>query len=163
LVWQDLPSRAPDTSTLEGWDQWLKEQERNVRARRNSPSIIQWITFSEGWGQVADNNNNQGPNTITSTTVEMVRRLDNSTRLILTDASGGRDLFVLMQSQQLLEGWLFWKHHRCSCLRPTGWTTCFDSDFLTDTKLWCRASIYGGILLVPLQHEWFELTDMARQ
>ena len=63
LVWQDMPSAARLTPTME-WipagelkfspeedAQFRRELEAMVRQHRMFPSIITWVTFNEGWGQ----------------------------------------------------------------------------------------------------------------
>lgn len=49
LVWQDMPS-GPD-KPAEIRDVFARELEHVVDALRNSPSIVMWVPFNEGWGQ----------------------------------------------------------------------------------------------------------------
>jgi len=56
LVWQDFPSPIIDiaernTLTPEEKAQYLKELEAMIAQHQNSPSIIMWVPFNEGWGQ----------------------------------------------------------------------------------------------------------------
>ena len=48
LVWQDMPS-GPD-KPAEIRDVFARELEHVVDALRNSPSIVMWVPFNEGWG-----------------------------------------------------------------------------------------------------------------
>ncbi|MET1072881.1 MAG: LamG-like jellyroll fold domain-containing protein [Umezawaea sp.] len=49
LVWQDFVSG--DFRTKAGQDQFVEEGRREVEQLHNSPSIIGWIVFNEGWGE----------------------------------------------------------------------------------------------------------------
>ncbi|MBL8762228.1 MAG: hypothetical protein JNL50_13090, partial [Phycisphaerae bacterium] len=53
LVWQDMPSPLPpkDTYTQAGKEQYEIELRRLIDHRFNSPSIVTWVVFNEGWGQ----------------------------------------------------------------------------------------------------------------
>ncbi|MBN2217491.1 MAG: glycoside hydrolase family 2 [Pirellulales bacterium] len=59
LVWQDMPSANgyvgtddPDlTRPKEVSDQFRAELRALINARRNSPAIVMWVAFNEGWGQ----------------------------------------------------------------------------------------------------------------
>ena len=50
LVWQDMPS-GNGPSNQDDRDQFITELEQLVTDHWNSPSIIMWIVFNEGWGQ----------------------------------------------------------------------------------------------------------------
>ena len=78
LVWQDMPQMfvsdpAPDVAA-----QFKTEWKRIIEQHRNSPSIIVWTPFNEGWGQHA-----------TSSIVDFTRSVDSS-RLV-DEASGWND------------------------------------------------------------------------
>jgi len=62
----------------EGRNQWLRECEETVRLLYNSPSIVAWVPFNEGWGQF-------GANRVTS----LIQSIDK-TRLV-DQASGWYD------------------------------------------------------------------------
>jgi len=49
LVWQDFVSG--DYSTPEGQQAFLTEGKRAMEQLHNSPSVIGWIVFNEGWGE----------------------------------------------------------------------------------------------------------------
>ena len=84
LVWQDVPSkRSHEGLGTPAYDQWLAEMEREVDARAGHPSIVQWVTYNEGWGQTV----NDAGATVRHTVG--VLRAHDTTRLI-NDASGGR-------------------------------------------------------------------------
>ncbi len=59
LVWQDMPSgdryigvRDPDiTRVAQSARQFELEWQRIIDANYNSPSIVMWVPFNEGWGQ----------------------------------------------------------------------------------------------------------------
>lgn len=59
LVWQDMPSGDryiapgdPDiTRTAESAAQYEAELRAMITSRFNSPSIVMWVVFNEGWGQ----------------------------------------------------------------------------------------------------------------
>jgi hypothetical protein len=83
MVWQDMPSCnsyvgkfvPPPVDTAA----FKRELTRLVLTKRNTPSIIQWVTFNEGQGQKAFD---------TGEIVNMVRKLDPTPRTI-NEASGG--------------------------------------------------------------------------
>lgn len=79
LVWQDMPSS--NNKTPESKKQFERELTRLVEGFGNSPSIIMWVVFNEGWGQHD-----------TERYVDLVRRLDPS-RLV-NNASGWTDMKV---------------------------------------------------------------------
>ncbi len=86
LVWQDMPSgdkyigaRDPDiTRTAESTSNFENEWRNIIRAHINSPAIIMWVPFNEGWGQFD-----------TARMVDFTRKLDPS-RLV-NSASGWTD------------------------------------------------------------------------
>jgi len=49
LVWQDMPSG--NNRTDEGKKNFEHELDRLIESHRNSPSIVMWVVFNEGWGQ----------------------------------------------------------------------------------------------------------------
>jgi len=49
LVWQDMPSG--NNKSPESHRQFETELTRMVETHRNSPAIIMWVVFNEGWGQ----------------------------------------------------------------------------------------------------------------
>ena len=59
LVWQDMPSgdafvddgSGESTRTPESAGQFERELRRMVDTHANSPSIVMWVLFNEGWGQ----------------------------------------------------------------------------------------------------------------
>lgn len=53
LVWQDMPSPLPpnDKYTEAGKQGYEAELRRLIDNRFNSPSIVMWVVFNEGWGQ----------------------------------------------------------------------------------------------------------------
>ena len=59
LVWQDMPSgdkfigaRDPDIQrTPESAGQFERELQAMIDTHENSPSIVMWVVFNEGWGQ----------------------------------------------------------------------------------------------------------------
>ena len=59
LVWQDMPSgdryigaNDPDVKrSAESDENFVREWKAIIDANRNSPSIIMWVPFNEGWGQ----------------------------------------------------------------------------------------------------------------
>jgi hypothetical protein len=77
LVWQDMPSAFRDESA-ESRKQFEAEWERIVDQHRNSPCIVMWVPFNEGWGQYD-----------TQRIAEWTKKLD-STRLV-NNASGWTD------------------------------------------------------------------------
>ncbi len=86
LVWQDMPSgdgyiggADPDLArTPESAAQYDAELKAMVEANRNSPSIVVWVPFNEGWGQFD-----------TARVTTMLKELD-PTRLV-DSASGWTD------------------------------------------------------------------------
>lgn len=80
LVWQDMPSPLPpkDTYTEAGKREYEAELRRLIDNRFNSPSIVMWVVFNEGWGQFE-----------TPRFVKLVKELDPS-RLV-DNASGWTD------------------------------------------------------------------------
>ncbi|MEU6736457.1 PA14 domain-containing protein [Streptomyces physcomitrii] len=52
LVWQDMPSMTagvdPDTESRAEYEREMKTM---IEQHGNSPSIVMWVTFNEGWGQ----------------------------------------------------------------------------------------------------------------
>ena len=77
LVWQDMPS-AGNSDDMHR-QQFSHELSRLILGRRNHPSIIQWETFNEGWGQSSES--------FTHDMVELVQSLDP--HRLVNDASGG--------------------------------------------------------------------------
>lgn len=77
LVWQDMPSAGNGDSMHQ--EQFSHELTRLVLGRRNHPSIIQWETFNEGWGQASED--------FTKQMVQLVQGLDP--QRLVDDASGG--------------------------------------------------------------------------
>ena len=51
LVWQDMPSA--DNTTPGSQREFADELRRVVDALGNHPSIVMWVPFNEGWGQLA--------------------------------------------------------------------------------------------------------------
>lgn len=86
LVWQDMPSgdqhirkdEADITRTAQSSYQYRKELKAMINGHFNSPCIVAWVPFNEGWGQWQ-----------TDTVVQLIRRLD-PTRLI-SESSGWSD------------------------------------------------------------------------
>lgn len=80
LVWQDMPSPLPpkETYTEAGKKQYEVELRRLIDHRFNSPSIVMWVVFNEGWGQFE-----------TPRFTKLVKELDPS-RLV-NNASGWTD------------------------------------------------------------------------
>jgi beta-galactosidase/beta-glucuronidase len=86
LVWQDMPNgdrhirkNDADIERTEGSAKQLEfELGRMVDAHRNSPAIVMWVAFNEGWGQYA-----------TAKIVDMIKAWD-PTRLV-DNASGWTD------------------------------------------------------------------------
>ena len=50
LVWQDMPSMQGSSSAADR-TQFESEMQKMVENLHNSPSIILWVVFNEGWGQ----------------------------------------------------------------------------------------------------------------
>lgn len=50
LVWQDMPSGNTDADEA-ARKQYIDEYFRMIRKVRNSPSVVMWVIFNEGWGQ----------------------------------------------------------------------------------------------------------------
>jgi hypothetical protein len=86
LVWQDMPSMFYGYASLPKLQDKLEEAKRNfeneltelIHDHYNSPSIIMWVPFNEGWGQYD-----------TERIANMVKYLD-TTRLV-NEASGWTD------------------------------------------------------------------------
>jgi len=90
LVWQDMPNGGSFSvltykfevqqgrGNSEVRDQYVKELKEMIDALYNSPSIVMWVPFNEGWGQFDTEN-----------IVDMIRKWDSS-RLI-NEASGWFD------------------------------------------------------------------------
>ncbi|UCG48789.1 MAG: hypothetical protein JSU94_03225 [Phycisphaerales bacterium] len=76
LVWQDMASG--NNRGREAREQFELELTRVIESRRNSPAIIMWVPFNEGWGQYD-----------TERIVDLVRKTD-PTRLV-NNASGWTD------------------------------------------------------------------------
>jgi len=76
LVWQDMPSG--NNKSDEDKKQFELELSRLVQTHYNSPSIVMWVPFNEGWGQHD-----------TPRIVERIREWD-TTRLV-NQASGWKD------------------------------------------------------------------------
>ncbi len=54
LVWQDMPAlRDNATPSVDDRAQFEIELKEMIEERRNSPAIIMWVLFNEGWGQHA--------------------------------------------------------------------------------------------------------------
>ncbi|HZZ42398.1 MAG TPA: glycoside hydrolase family 2 TIM barrel-domain containing protein [Tepidisphaeraceae bacterium] len=79
LVWQDMPSA--DNKTEKGKEEYQAELKRLVETHWNSPSIVMWVVFNEGWGEFD-----------VPKVVAEVKRLD-PTRLV-DNASGWTDAGV---------------------------------------------------------------------
>jgi hypothetical protein len=82
LVWQDMPQafggKPPEPLSDSAKQQWLAEWEAEIAEFIDTPSIIVWTTFNEGWGQHD-----------TEEIVALTKKLDPS-RLV-DDASGWND------------------------------------------------------------------------
>jgi beta-galactosidase/beta-glucuronidase len=82
LVWQDMPSafdlKSPDART-----QFETELQAMIEQHRNSPCIVTWVPFNEGWGQ------NGYDKSETKRIADWVKKLD-PTRLV-NNASGWTD------------------------------------------------------------------------
>jgi hypothetical protein len=76
LVWQDMPSG--DNKTAESKKQFEAELDRMIRTHWNSPSIVMWVPFNEGWGQYDSDG--------CARVVEQVKKLDPSR--VVNEASG---------------------------------------------------------------------------
>ena len=76
LVWQDMPNG--NNKTDKSKRQFEKELTQMIKTHINSPSIIMWVVFNEGWGQHD-----------TPKLTKMVKQLDPS-RLV-NNASGWQD------------------------------------------------------------------------
>jgi hypothetical protein len=151
LVWQDLPSRGFDGDTPGDYEVWAEEMTDAIQTRQNAASIIQWVTFNEGWGQSASSSPY-----ITRQTVKMVQTLD-PTRLV-TDASGGRNVCHSSSSDDAH----FWSggcygditdvHHYSL---PEGQLEHLHNvtrDYDPDKAL--VLGEFGGVMLAPRGHEW---------
>ena len=151
LVWQDLPSRDLNGNIPGEYELWLEEMTNAIQIRKNAASIIQWVTFNEGWGQSASNNPN-----ITRETVKMVQTLD-PTRLV-TDASGGRNVCNSSNGDRAH----FWTggcygditdvHHYSLPAQQLEHLQNVTRD--CDPNKALVLGEYGGVLLVPRGHEW---------
>ena len=53
LVWQDMPSMFPPKNAMNQRveNEFESELKQLIEARRNSPCIVMWVVFNEGWGQ----------------------------------------------------------------------------------------------------------------
>ena len=80
LVWQDIPSG--NNKTEESKKEFASELQRMIAARGNSPAIVMWVVFNEGWGEF----DKAGVQVM----VDMVKKLD-PTRLV-NNASGWTDM-----------------------------------------------------------------------
>jgi beta-galactosidase/beta-glucuronidase len=145
LVWQDLPSRMSTEVGEDTFQEWSGEAARGISARRNAPSIIQWQTYNEGWGQ-----NTIDPS-FTEATVKLVSNLDPS-RLV-DDASGGRN--VCPQGGDKWVGGCF-GHVTDVHMYPQPDFRGSKGHNVTarDPKKALVLGEYGGTLFVPLGHEW---------
>ncbi|CAB9497306.1 family 2 [Seminavis robusta] len=153
LVWQDLPSRTTFLQRTTGWKSWWNESSRALRARRNHPSIVQWIAFNEGWGQEYP----PSPN-LTKTIVQAIQEID-STRLV-TDASGGRNVCANDTNNGDVNHWVG------GCVgHVTDAHVYCPPDQLVDklqkiarhhknTNMAYVLGEFGGVLLKSLGHEW---------
>ncbi len=98
LVWQDMPAMrddiAPTTNQVNQFETELREM---VREHRNSPAVVMWVIFNEGWGQ---SNTNRMTKAV---------RSEDASRLI-DSASGWTDL---------LTGDIIDTHHYVEPLAPT--------------------------------------------
>jgi hypothetical protein len=74
-VWQDIPQQSVD------FDRFKVECHTNWNAHKNSPALIQWQPYNEGWGEGDQGQSNQ--------TVALFNELEKGQRLV-DDASGGR-------------------------------------------------------------------------
>ncbi|WP_407272145.1 PA14 domain-containing protein [Radiobacillus sp. PE A8.2] len=81
LVWQDMPQMFDTTPTQENAAQFEHEFEEIIDEHYNSPSLILWTVFNEGWGQY---------DTVRIT--NRIKELD-PTRLV-SNASGWTDMNV---------------------------------------------------------------------
>lgn len=89
LVWQDMPSGGPHVGpgrgeasrSKEAAEQFERELGRLIDSRWNSPSIVQWVVFNEGWGQYD-----------TARLARWVKERDPSR--VVNSASGWNDLSV---------------------------------------------------------------------
>jgi len=79
MVWQDMPSG----NTASDRPGFQRELTQLVLGMRNHPSIVMWVVFNEGWGQVKNDPAE------TKKWVDLVRKLDPS-RLV-NNASGWAD------------------------------------------------------------------------
>lgn len=52
LVWQDIPNATTNTNRND-WVEtnFIREMKNIMNSYKNSPSIITWVVFNEGWGQ----------------------------------------------------------------------------------------------------------------
>ncbi|MDI3420068.1 PA14 domain-containing protein [Streptomyces luteolus] len=52
LVWQDMPAMTAGVNPdEESRAQYEREMKRMIDQHSSSPSVVQWVTFNEGWGQ----------------------------------------------------------------------------------------------------------------
>jgi beta-galactosidase/beta-glucuronidase len=80
LVWQDMPSG--NNKTDESKKNFADELRRMIAARGNSPAIVMWVVFNEGWGEF----DKEGVKEM----CDLVKKLD-PTRLV-NNASGWTDM-----------------------------------------------------------------------
>jgi hypothetical protein len=79
MVWQDMPAMRDNyTPSVEDQEQFEMELKELIDERSNSPAIVMWVLFNEGWGQFA-----------TARLVDLVKSRDPS-RLV-DNASGWND------------------------------------------------------------------------
>ena len=51
LVWQDMPSKNAHLPVAVDHVNFRKELTELIESRKNSPSIVMWVPYNEGWGQ----------------------------------------------------------------------------------------------------------------
>lgn len=51
LVWQDMPSMEHTPEDQGAKDQYELEMKEMIEQHDSHPSVVQWVTFNEGWGQ----------------------------------------------------------------------------------------------------------------
>lgn len=79
VVWQDLPQWS---GSEDGYESIFQSGTRDIwKSVRNSPALVQWNAYNEGWGE--------GDPSIPNRTISLLRSLEGDNRL-LDDASGGR-------------------------------------------------------------------------
>jgi beta-galactosidase/beta-glucuronidase len=89
LVWQDMPNgdkhirqTEPDiVRTAQSSYQYRKELKEMIDEHFNSPSIVTWVPFNEGWGQFE-----------TAGIVSLVRKLDNTRTISATSGWSDRNV-----------------------------------------------------------------------